>query len=171
MLTARAPARDASKIDWTIADGYYLYRHRTAVQVQGAGFDAQPLQLPAGTPYTDEFFGDVETYRQQLVATLPGRGRRHVGGAAGEVPGCADIGICYPPQTRTVSVRLPGAGRRCRAAPGGDASFAALGRAVRRDRDSEHCSAPDRADQAEHCPCRPNRPSCSKPSPATATRS
>ncbi len=133
VLTTRAPARDRIEIEWKIADGYYLYRHRTAVQAQGTGFAAQPLQLPAGTPYTDEFFGDVETYRQRLVATLPGRADAGATSVTLQVKyqGCADIGICYPPQTRTVSVRLPAqAAGASQPASSGDASFAALGRTL-----------------------------------------
>ena len=72
VLTATAPARDRIEIRWKITDGYYLYRHRTGVEAD-AGFAAQPLQLPKGKAYRDEFFGDVETYRGELVATLPGR--------------------------------------------------------------------------------------------------
>src|SRR5690606_19287700 len=41
--------------------------------------------------------------------------------------GCADAGICYPPQTRTVEVRLPA---RAGTAPAADAGFAALGQAL-----------------------------------------
>lgn len=133
VLTTRAPARDRIEIEWKIADGYYLYRHRTAVQAQGAGFTAQPLQMPAGTPYTDEFFGDVETYRQRLTATLPGRADTGAASVTLQVKyqGCADIGICYPPQTRTVNVRLPAqAIDATQPASAGDASFAALGRSL-----------------------------------------
>jgi thiol:disulfide interchange protein DsbD len=72
VLTAQASAPDAITLRWRIADGYYLYRHRTSAQADAA-FAAQPLQLPRGKAYRDEFFGDVETYRDELVATLPGR--------------------------------------------------------------------------------------------------
>jgi thiol:disulfide interchange protein len=128
VLAARAPSRDRIEIDWKIAEGYYLYRHRTGVQVQGGGFAAQPLQLPAGTPYTDEFFGDVETYRGRLLATLPGRADAGTGMVRLQVryQGCADLGVCYPPQVRTLQVRLPAAD----ATADGDAGFAALGRTL-----------------------------------------
>lgn len=130
VLSARAPSRERIEIDWKIAEGYYLYRHRTAVQVRGGGFTAQPLQMPAGTPYTDEFFGDVETYRGRLVAALPGRAAADADTLTLEVKyqGCADLGVCYPPQTRSLQVRLPAAAAT--AAPGGDAGFAALGRTL-----------------------------------------
>ncbi|PZQ23720.1 MAG: cytochrome C biogenesis protein, partial [Stenotrophomonas acidaminiphila] len=60
VLTATAPTRDRIEVRWKITDGYYLYRHRTGVEAD-AGFAAQPLQLPKGKAYRDEFFGDVET--------------------------------------------------------------------------------------------------------------
>ena len=108
VLTATAPARDRIEIRWKITDGYYLYRHRTSVEAD-AGFAAQPLQLPKGKAYRDEFFGDVETYRGELLATLPGRPTAATDSITLKIKyqGCADAGICYPPQTRTLNVALP----------------------------------------------------------------
>ena len=60
VLTASAPTRDRIEVRWKITEGYYLYRHRTGVEAD-PGFAAQPLQLPKGKAYRDEFFGDVET--------------------------------------------------------------------------------------------------------------
>ncbi|HRO27146.1 MAG TPA: protein-disulfide reductase DsbD N-terminal domain-containing protein, partial [Luteimonas sp.] len=95
VLSATAPTRDRIELDWKIAEDYYLYRHRTSVQVQDGGFAAQPLQMPDGIPYTDEFFGDVETYRGRLVAVLPGRVDDGATTVTLQVKyqGCADIGI------------------------------------------------------------------------------
>jgi thiol:disulfide interchange protein DsbD len=109
VLAASAPVRDRIEVHWRIAEGYYLYRHRTDVQVQAGGYKAGRLQLPDGKAYVDEFFGDVETYRGQLVATLPGTAAPGAGPVTLEVKyqGCADAGICYPPQTRTLRVNLP----------------------------------------------------------------
>ncbi len=106
-LRAEADSPDAISIDWQIADGYYLYRHRTSVR-SDAGFAAQPLQLPEGKAYEDEFFGKVETYRKDLHAVLPGQARAASTTLTIKYQGCADAGICYPPQTRTVQVALPG---------------------------------------------------------------
>ncbi|WP_447940701.1 protein-disulfide reductase DsbD family protein [Pseudoxanthomonas mexicana] len=119
VLTATAPARDRIEIRWKITDGYYLYRHRTGVDAD-AGFAAQPLQLPKGKAYRDEFFGDVETYRGELVATLPGRPAPGTDSVSLKIKyqGCADAGICYPPQTRTLKVALP---------PAEDEAFVPLG--------------------------------------------
>ncbi len=110
VLSAEATAADTVRIRWKIADGYYMYRHRTSVQTITPGARSGALTLPKGEPHEDEFFGKTETYRDELVATLP-----DIVGAGATVAlkikyqGCADVGICYPPQTRTLSVKLPSA--------------------------------------------------------------
>ena len=111
VLSAQATARDRIEVRWQIADGYYLYRHRTSVKADAA-FTGATLALPKGKAYRDEFFGDVETYRQQLVGTLTGVPASGATTATLTVKyqGCADAGVCYPPQTRTLKVVLPGEG-------------------------------------------------------------
>ncbi|MGN6152165.1 MAG: protein-disulfide reductase DsbD family protein [Lysobacteraceae bacterium] len=110
VLSAEAAGPDSVRVRWKIADGYYLYRHRTSVAAVSPGATAGALRLPKGEPHEDEFFGKTETYRGDLVATLP-----NIAGAAGTVTvkvkyqGCADAGLCYPPQTRMLTVALPGA--------------------------------------------------------------
>ncbi|WP_261370047.1 protein-disulfide reductase DsbD N-terminal domain-containing protein, partial [Lysobacter antibioticus] len=108
VLGAQAASADRIAIDWKIAKGYYLYKHRISVKAD-AGFAAQPLQLPKGKAYKDEFFGDVETYRERVVASLPGQAQGGSVKLTIKYQGCADAGICYPPQTRTVAVALPAA--------------------------------------------------------------
>jgi len=110
-LTAQARDRDRVEISWKIAPGYYLYRHRTTVKAE-AGFDAEALQLPAGKKHHDDFFGEVETYRERLTGVLPGKAADGADTVTLEVryQGCADAGVCYPPQKRTLQVKLPGGG-------------------------------------------------------------
>jgi thiol:disulfide interchange protein len=107
-LSAHAPERDRIDVRLDIAPGYYLYRHRTTIKADD-GFAAEALQLPAGKAHTDEFFGEVETYRDRLSATLPGTASAATSTVTLEVryQGCADIGICYPPQKRLLKVALP----------------------------------------------------------------
>ena len=110
-LSAQARDRDTLQISWTIAPGYYLYRHRTTVKTDAA-FSAKALQMPAGEKHHDDFFGEVETYRERLVAVLPGKAADDAGTVTLEVryQGCADAGVCYPPQKRSLQVKLPGGG-------------------------------------------------------------
>ncbi len=146
-LSATATARGRIELTWRIADGYYLYRHRIVVQPVGSGLanstpKFNPLQLPSGEQHTDEFFGKVETYRGRVTATLTGAAATGVDAVTLRVKyqGCADLGVCYPPQTRTLTVALPAEAAveerpvAAEAAPTkgaqGDGSFAALGRAL-----------------------------------------
>ncbi|WP_368565722.1 protein-disulfide reductase DsbD family protein [Pseudoxanthomonas sp. UTMC 1351] len=108
-LSAKASTRDRIEVEWKIADGYYLYRHRTDVQAT-EGFTGEALQLPKGKAYRDEFFGDVETYRDRLTGILPGTATADRVTLKVKYQGCADAGVCYPPQTRTLTVTLPAAG-------------------------------------------------------------
>jgi len=125
-LTAQARDRDRVEISWKIAPGYYLYRHRTTVKAD-AGFDAEALQLPAGKKHHDDFFGEVETYRERLTGVLPGKAADGTDTVTLEVryQGCADAGVCYPPQKRTLQVKLPAGGSgTASAAPAGTSSAA-----------------------------------------------
>ncbi|MCD9007385.1 protein-disulfide reductase DsbD [Luteimonas sp. XNQY3] len=131
-VSAEAVAPDRIEIRWAIADGYYLYRHRMGARVE-SGFKTSPLQLPAGRRHTDEFFGEVETYRRQVTGVLTGAPADGVDTLQVEVKyqGCADAGICYPPQTRVLQVALPrGAAGAARAPAASDAGFAAFGQAL-----------------------------------------
>jgi thiol:disulfide interchange protein len=127
VLSAEAAGPDSVAVRWQVAEGYYLYRHRISVQATGpAGVRSGALQLPRGKPHEDEFFGKTETYRGRLVATLP-----RIVGAGGQVSlkvkyqGCADAGLCYPPQTRTLTIALPSATASAAPASSSSASPAA----------------------------------------------
>lgn len=121
-VSASAAGPDSIRLDWTIRAGYYLYRSRLKV-VDAAGGTLGTLQLPQGQIKMDPYFGREEIYRLNVAGVLPlENGSRS---AAGDVPlrvtyqGCADAGLCYPPITKTLTVRLPPAGSAgSTAAPG-----------------------------------------------------
>ncbi|MCK7592213.1 protein-disulfide reductase DsbD domain-containing protein [Pseudomarimonas salicorniae] len=91
---------------WDIAEGYYLYRHRFAVEAE-PGFRLDSVVWPPGTPHEDEFFGKTETYRGSVTARLLGAPEARTARLALRYQGCADLGICYPPQKRSLEVALP----------------------------------------------------------------
>ena len=100
---------DALEIDWAIADGYYLYRKKLDFQSgDGALIFAEP-QLPEGLPHEDEFFGKQQVYRDRFFVTLPytiNGDRPQKAQLVIKSQGCADLGLCYPPQTWTEAVKL-----------------------------------------------------------------
>jgi len=93
------------KLSWDIDPGYYLYRKRIKVQAlapAGARLDAP--QLPKGEMVQDEQ-GSAEIYHGSLQADL----HWPSGSAAPQrlqvsYQGCAEAGVCYPPQTRQIDV-------------------------------------------------------------------
>ena len=109
VLTAKAVDRNRVEFHFKIAKGYYLYRHRFGVQPVDSAFKFNPLQIPAGEKHVDQFFGPVETYRDEVTLVLTGATASGVDAVNFKVKyqGCADIGVCYPPQTRTLTVAMP----------------------------------------------------------------
>ncbi|HMB43350.1 MAG TPA: protein-disulfide reductase DsbD domain-containing protein, partial [Luteimonas sp.] len=108
-LSAKAVSRQRIEFTWAIAPGYYLYRERIKIQPVDSAFKFNPLQLPEGHKKHDEFFGDVQTYRNSITAVQTGASASDVDAVTFSVryQGCADLGICYPPQTRKLTVALP----------------------------------------------------------------
>ena len=89
----------AVRITWDIAPDYYLYRHQFSVRVDGTRIDE--LQIPPGEEKFDEFFGDVEVYYQFAELTLPDKFVLDEGAQLSVIyQGCADRGLCYPPEQR-----------------------------------------------------------------------
>jgi thiol:disulfide interchange protein DsbD len=109
VLTAKAVSRNRIEFSWQIAPGYYLYRHRFSVMPVDSAFKSNPLQIPDGQKHTDEFFGKVETYRKSVTLVQTGAAATDVDAVSFKVKyqGCADVGVCYPPQTRILRVALP----------------------------------------------------------------
>ncbi|MCE6976119.1 protein-disulfide reductase DsbD [Pseudomonas frederiksbergensis] len=87
-----------TQLYWQIADNYYLYQKR--LKFDGLAPEYVPA-LPEGESHSDEFFGEQQVYRQGLELKIPA-------GATGQIKvgfqGCADAGLCYPPQTQVVNL-------------------------------------------------------------------
>jgi thiol:disulfide interchange protein DsbD len=106
---AVADTGDAIEIDWVVEDGYYLYRNKMSYASGSDSIVFGAANFPEGERHEDEFFGVQQVYRNRFYVSIPYT-------IVGELPdtvdviiksqGCADIGLCYPPQTWTESVRL-----------------------------------------------------------------
>ena len=100
------------EVRYRIADGYYLYRDKFSFAMQAGSVRLERPQLPRGVVHEDEFFGKVETYRGEIVLSLQLSAPLRTGATLKAVSqGCADAGICYPPQTHNVEI-LPAAQAR-----------------------------------------------------------
>lgn len=87
--------------NWSIHDGYYLYKHAFKFQLLNADGSKQTLALdiPKGKIKHDEYFGEVEVYHQQIgVKTQQALATSGKQILIVTSQGCADAGLCYPPQ-------------------------------------------------------------------------
>jgi thiol:disulfide interchange protein len=96
----------ALRLSWNIAPGYYLYRQRIRVEALAPSpLALQAIRLPAGIAHVDEHFGAVQIYRGLLEAQVPTQGAlKQALRLRVTFQGCADAGVCYPPQTITQTI-------------------------------------------------------------------
>ncbi|MET0232868.1 MAG: protein-disulfide reductase DsbD domain-containing protein, partial [Rhodanobacteraceae bacterium] len=98
---------------WTMPKNYYLYRDKSTVTLaKGDDVALGKPQWPNGVDHTDEHFGSVVVYFDQVELPIPLL--RETGAAQtitldAEYQGCQENGICYPVMTKAVSVEMPAA--------------------------------------------------------------
>ena len=106
---------------WQNADGYYLYEHRIYLTQGAVRLDPATWSKDGKEKY-DEAFGDIVAYYGQLEVSFdtasltPGTATLHY-------QGCADAGLCYPPQTSEVVITEPVANPITDAASTGDSAI------------------------------------------------
>ncbi|AZN36891.1 protein-disulfide reductase DsbD [Iodobacter ciconiae] len=84
-----------------VAPGYYLYRERITFKSDQT---LQP-QLPAGVEKNDPSFGKVQVYKYDTSVQIKSSTPFPVNAAiTAKFQGCAEIGVCYPPQTQLLKL-------------------------------------------------------------------
>ena len=95
----------AVKLRFVNAEGYYLYRHAFKFRIEPSDLAKGEAVIPTGQPKHDEYFGDVEVYYGITDIELPLDNpidlpfTVHV-----TYQGCADKGLCYPPENARLEV-------------------------------------------------------------------
>ena len=94
---------------WDIQSCCYLYRKRFKFESLTAGIELGEPRFPDGMMIEDAYFGLMEIYRQQVKIEIPIQ-RSTTTPTQLELQasfqGCADIGVCYPPQQQVIPVML-----------------------------------------------------------------
>jgi len=106
VVTHASPGR--IEVLWRIEPGYYLYRDKTRLALDGAGeaVAGEPV-FDEGSIQHDEFFGDVAVWRDETLIVLPLDAPAAPDGDATLTiswQGCADIGVCFPPKESVLHV-------------------------------------------------------------------
>jgi thiol:disulfide interchange protein DsbD len=108
---------DGDKVvaEYRIAPGYYMYRDAFRFDLESSGAQFGEPEVPDGKIKHDEFFGDVEIYRDQVAIKLPLNFPDNTRPQTLQIKttgqGCADIGVCYPPLYQTLSMNLASSAR------------------------------------------------------------
>ncbi|SFX66737.1 protein-disulfide reductase DsbD [Marinospirillum alkaliphilum] len=97
-------------VRWQIEPGYYLYREQLNIQLpENTGLTLVRIDFPPSVSHEDDYFGKTEVYYQQveLAGLLSGETSLAELELTLAYQGCAEAGLCYPPQriTRTVSLQ------------------------------------------------------------------
>ncbi|MGB1159426.1 MAG: protein-disulfide reductase DsbD family protein [Porticoccaceae bacterium] len=93
--------------NWSIADGYYLYRDRFKAFSLTDGVKLGAIAFEPGVRKWDEFFeADLEVYYQQTNIKIPIQSSSANFVLRLESQGCADAGLCYPPHSYWFEVDL-----------------------------------------------------------------
>jgi thiol:disulfide interchange protein DsbD len=94
---------DRVQVEWINADTYYLYKHGFSFKADDNITLVEPV-FPAGIKKEDEFFGAVEVFYHNIQLTIPFSGSADPFMLSISYQGCADAGLCYPPQTRKFNI-------------------------------------------------------------------
>lgn len=88
------------QLNWQIKEGYYLYRKQIRITPTQAATRMAPL--PPGEQHEDEFYGKSEIYRKRLNLAVTVKQAAQGATLTVTYQGCADAGLCYPPQSKVV---------------------------------------------------------------------
>jgi len=109
VLTVMPEDSERFQASFRVAEGYYLYRDKTSFSIEGDDAGLMPYELPSGVVKDDPLFGQVQTWSGDVAVNLRlAEASAGSGGVAlvANYQGCAEKGVCYPPQTKILKVSL-----------------------------------------------------------------
>jgi thiol:disulfide interchange protein DsbD len=90
-------------LHWKIADGYYLYEERFKFRAD-EGIAIAPTYTPGKMKYDELFERETMVHYHEVSASLDLSGIAKPFNLKLEYQGCADAGLCYPPQKLALAV-------------------------------------------------------------------
>ncbi len=114
-VSSNAVSNNVIDLSWDVADGYYLYRDKFKFTAKTPGVKLADPVIPNGKIKHDDYFGDVEILRGKINVRIPFQQEfSEAKQISLEVvyQGCADIGVCYPPEKKVLTLPLSNVGAR-----------------------------------------------------------
>ncbi|MFA7494903.1 MAG: protein-disulfide reductase DsbD [Acidithiobacillus sp.] len=109
VFSAKLSGPQQLQLRWDVAPGYHLYRDRIQLVVRPDNIRLSHYVLPQGVKLNDPAFGKMRVLEGENTLRIPFS-------ITGKVPsaitltatyqGCANAGVCYPQQTKTVHLPL-----------------------------------------------------------------
>ncbi|MES2820776.1 MAG: protein-disulfide reductase DsbD [Pseudomonadota bacterium] len=122
-LVAQTP--ESLTLRLVAAEGYYLYDHRLRFDAAPATVVLGEARRPEGQAKTDEYFGDVRVHYGVLDIELPLDNPKNLPFTLSVgYQGCADKGLCYPPETERLELSGTGTAVAANAVPDAPATSA-----------------------------------------------
>lgn len=101
-LQATSTSNNRVTLKWDIAPRYYLYHDQFKVSLDGANL---ALKLPKGQQKDDPTFGKTTVHYNQVLTTINVEPNSQY---TLNWQGCAEDGLCYPPQRKTIQTDAEG---------------------------------------------------------------
>jgi thiol:disulfide interchange protein DsbD len=115
-LETEVTGPDSVRVRWAIAEGTYLYEEKMDLALEETdtvaigAYQLPPAEIKSDTVRPDGSIGDVAIYQGVVETDVPllrGDLRPTTVTLVAKYQGCAERGICYPPQTTKVRLELP----------------------------------------------------------------
>ena len=125
-LSVRMKDEKTAELTYDIAPGYYMYRDRFRFKAEGAK-TGKPVIPPGQNKFDKTFNKTLETHRGTVTLLVPVTSTNGVAlisqaTLTATSQGCADAGVCYPPQMQKIALTASSAS----VIPSSDAPASAL---------------------------------------------
>ncbi|MEJ2316553.1 MAG: protein-disulfide reductase DsbD [Gammaproteobacteria bacterium] len=109
------------KASWEVAEGYYLYKEKFRFESQSPDItlgepEFPPAEMHHGIKPNGEE-GEVEVYFNEVTVSIPVTSGSGAADILVRYQGCAEKGLCYPPQKKTYTLELASAPAAVSGAP------------------------------------------------------
>ncbi|MCB1922356.1 MAG: protein-disulfide reductase DsbD [Gammaproteobacteria bacterium] len=113
------------RVQWTIAEGTYLYQDKVKLSLAADGvqlgvYELPPPDIKKDSIKPDGSIGDVAVYHDAIDLDIPLLRSNTAAAKAtltAQYQGCAERGICYPPQKQVFELDLPAVAAATAATP------------------------------------------------------